>query len=399
MQERAQSRIQLLTIFLVAFVACAAITGASLAVIYHLKEHFHLDAAAIGLLSQTSTLSYLIGCLALAPLTERLKPYQAVSCSLFGQGLALLVFLTVPNLAMACASLAVYGLCQSMLWPANEGWLTRGRDAKDLANLTTAYNFTWSFGLGLATLFSGMLAERSAALSITVSAMAMTAIGFWTLFSSLLTPLMRQTPSEHVASKTLTDHSTPLRYNCWLGIILAYLGCNMFLTIFPIYAEDRLGISRGTTGALLLARGFTSCLTFLLLARHTGWRLNKRFVALTQIGLFALFLIGTPLRSLWQYALYFVAYGIFFAFAYQLSIFHSAYGATRPSRRMAIHETVLTAGQVVGAALGGWIYEKTGFPTVLFCFAGISAVVIVSECLFRRPGSPSERGTETDRPL
>lgn len=172
------------------------------------------------------------------------------------------------------------------------------------------------------------------------------------------------------------DTSTPLRFYCWIGVIMLYTGMSVILTIFPLYAQDKLLISESRTGLLLLFRGVSTCISFLLLGKFGFWHFKKRYIFLVQI-LFALScLVLTGFSSMLAYGLFFLLFGLLFATAYAQSMFHGASGSINRSHRMIIHEVLLTVGTIIGAVLGGHLYESSSFALVLLSI-GLGTLVVV----------------------
>ena len=349
------------------FIAQLTIAMVNLAMVYHLRSSFALTADKIGIATSISTTTYLIFCILGSTYTTHFRPRNLVEISIGGMALSVWIFASTSHLGIAYAALALYGSFMSLLWPQIEGWFSRGKEGKQLNRVTNAFNFSWSFGVGISSYLAGLLVERSTTLPFYV-ALGLFGIVFLLIYlSSILVPGIRAMESEHKDNQmhAKTDTSTNLRFYCWIGIIIIYTGMSVILTIFPLYAQDVLKISESTTGLLLLIRGFTTCISFLLLGKSGFWQFKKRYIFLVQ-GLFAiscLFAIG--FTSLVSYALFFFLFGILFATAYDQSMFHGASGSVNRSQRMIIHEVLLTVGTIIGAVLGGYIYEVFSFSMVL----------------------------------
>jgi len=66
------------------------------------------------------------------------------------------------------------------------------------------------------------------------------------------------------------------------------------------------------------------------------------------------------------------------AAAYTLSVFHGVAGSQDRTRRMAIHEALLTVGAILGSSAGGWAYQQRGWSaTVMLCIALVVVAVMV----------------------
>ena len=370
--------IQFWVLNVASFVAQLTIAMVNLAMVYHLRAFFHLGADKIGIAASISTGAYLLFCIVLAPYTTRFKPRNLVETSLLGMAVSVGFFASTANLAIAFIALAFYGAFMSLLWPQIEGWFSRGKEGVRLSHVSNAFNFSWSSGVGVSSFVAGVLVERSTTLPFYVSIVLFLLVFLMIATSSALVPGIRAMKSEKEENRDTdrVDTSTPLRFYCWIGVIILYTGMSVILTIFPLYAQDVLLISESFTGLLLLFRGVATCISFLLLGKFSFWHFKKRYMFLVQT-LFALScLVLTGFSSMVAYGLFFLLFGILFATAYAQSMFHGASGSIHRSQRMIIHEVLLTVGTIIGAVLGGYLYETFSFSLVLSTI-GIGTLVVV----------------------
>ncbi|ADY13015.1 MFS transporter [Sphaerochaeta globosa] len=361
------------------FLAQLTIAMVNLALVYHLRRVFALSADRIGLAASISPATYLVFCILLSPYTIHYRPRHLVQLSLLGMAFAVYLFVSTHSLPVAYLALALYGGFMSLLWPQIEGWFSRGKEGASLNRVANAFNFSWSFGVGVSSYIAGLLVEFSTTMPFFVGLAIFGVVYLIISISSALVPGIRAVQSEHTENKTNSkiDQSTPFRFYAWAGIIALYSGMSVILTIFPLYAQDVLGISESQTGLLLLIRGVATCLSFLALGKLEFWHFKKRYIFLVQI-LFALFcLLATSFTSPIPYAFFFLVFGFLFAFAYDQSMFHGASGSVNRSQRMIIHEVLLTIGTILGAVGGGYVYEHLSFSRLLFVVA-ICALVLVS---------------------
>jgi predicted MFS family arabinose efflux permease len=367
------------------FFANTAISMMALSLVYYLRSVFLLTPSQIGVGTSVSTFSYLIGCLCLARLVSAMKPRYAVALALVGMGSSLLLFVRAHLLWVAYLGLALYGVFMSMLWPSIEAWFSRGKEGEALNKASNSFNFSWSFAAGVSTLFAGLLVEVSVTLAFWVGiAMLFGLAAYVSLFAHFV-PGMRALPSENVSRQETVqeDHSTPLRFFCWAGIVLVYTGMSVVQNIFPLYAQDELGISESMTGLLLLIRGVATCFTFVFLAKTHFWQFSRKTILFSQLGFALVCFWGAMIRSALVFGLCFLAFGVVFAFGYSLSMFHGVAGCQKRARRMAIHEILLTVGQITGSVAGGAIYQYQSFSRILSVYGAIALVVVCVESFIR----------------
>lgn len=364
----------------VALFGNVAIVASSLGFVYYFREVFLLDAGGVGLASQIPTLSFFLGCMLLAPAVRALRPDRAVCLSLAGQAATLVGFGFCRSPFVAYGLLAAYGLFQSLLWPAVEVWIVHGKEGRSLARATNAYNFSWSFGMGLATLASGMLASHALRAPFAFS-VSLFAVLFLLVASASRRYAVPSEREEAGRDGEGTDRSSPLRYPSWVGLVLVYVVHNTFLTIFPLYASERLGIGKTGTGALLLVRGMAACATFMVIAHTSFWQFRLGFLLGMQASVAVLCLVAARLGSAWAFAPFFLVFGVVYAFCYECSLFHGTTGTIHRARRMAVHEALLTAGQIAGAAVGGAVYQRFSFPFLMQGYALLVAIAVAGELL------------------
>jgi DHA1 family multidrug resistance protein-like MFS transporter/DHA1 family quinolone resistance protein-like MFS transporter len=353
----------------------------NLAVVYHLRERFSLSAQMIGIGSSMVTITYFIACIALGGLYKRLKPKLWVELSLVGMGVSILGLLFSYRVWQAFTVLGLYGVFMAMLWPPLETWLFAGKEKQELTTTTGAFNFSWSLGSGLSPLLAGILLESSTELPLITGVVLFFTLFVFLYIATIVVPHMREvktgSPGEDL--ENLDDRSTPLRYLCWAGVVTVYVAMSVIQTIFPLYAEDVLRISESRVGILLLIRGFSTCLMFVYLGRSTWWQFRKGVILTIQALCAAICLAGVWISSLYAYAAFFLFFGVLYAMVYTMSIFHGASGSVDRSRRMVIHEVLLTVGSIAGATFGGTIYQYYDFDQVLiFCFVLIMVPVVFS---------------------
>jgi len=111
------------------------------------------------------------------------------------------------------------------------------------------------------------------------------------------------------------------------------------------------------------------------------WHFKKRYIFLVQLLFGVLSLVAMGFSSPLPFALFFLLFGILFAFAYDQSMFHGASGSVNRSGRMIIHEVLLTVGTILGAVVGGSVYEQLSFSKVLLVIGTTAIILVMVELL------------------
>ena len=357
------------------FLSQGSIVIFNFTLVYYLRE-CGIDSVGIGLASSIYPALYFLGCIFMPKLLPSLNGKARILAANIGMALTGLVLTFIKNEALIMTDLVFYGLFQSLLWTNMETWITGGKEGGELTSRLTLFNFSWSFSVGLATSFSGFVSEYSTRLSIWSGCV-------FFLISALLVALSGRSydskkEKEEIVSE---DHSSPLRFPSWAGVLLVYTGYSLVLTVFPQYAMDTLGYSESVTGNILLFRGISVTIAFLIMQKARVWQKGVGPILGSQAFFAILTFLMLFLRSVAAFAILFALYGFVFALSYDLSIFHGAEGAKDRHKRMVIHEVLLTLGTIIGSLVGGFVYQYFSFKTLVLTISILSVVIVVIEAL------------------
>ena len=357
------------------FLSQGSIVIFNFTLVYYLRE-CGIDSVGIGLASSIYPTLYFLGCIFMPKLLPSLKGKARILAANIGMAFTGLVLTFIKNEALIMTDLVFYGLFQSLLWTNMETWITGGKEGDELTSRLTLFNFSWSFSVGLATSFSGFVSEYSTRLSIWSGCI-------FFLISALLVALSGRSydskkEKEEIVSE---DHSSPLRFPSWAGVLLVYTGYSLVLTVFPQYAMDTLGYSESVTGNILLFRGISVTIAFLIMQKARVWQKGVGPILGSQAFFAILTFLMLFLRSIAAFAILFALYGFVFALSYDLSIFHGAEGAKDRHKRMVIHEVLLTIGTIIGSLVGGFVYQYFSFKTLVLTISILSVVIVLIEAL------------------
>lgn len=385
MDTNRDASIQTWVINSASFLAQFAISMVNLGLVYHMRLAFNLSAQMVGVSAAIYTTTYFVCCLLLGPLAAHLKPRHSVVLSMVGMALATVSVMTTDRVVVAILSLVIYGIAMSFLWPQIEGWLARGKEGRSLNRATSSFNVSWSLGAALSPFLTGILLEHTTRTPLFAGILVFLIVGTLVIIATLLVPGIRSVVSEkqNLHSSVTVDASTPLRYLSWAGVLTVYASLAVTLTIFPMHAMDNLPFSESVVGLLLFIRGGSTVGMFLVMGKTSVWHFKRPVVMLTQVMFALVCLLGTRMVSFVGYAWFFFLFGILFAMSYSYSIFHGASGSINRSKRMLIHEVLLTIGTVVGSIAGGTIYQSIDFDTVLYACAALVLIPVVFSLIFR----------------
>jgi predicted MFS family arabinose efflux permease len=174
-----------------------------------------------------------------------------------------------------------------------------------------------------------------------------------------------------------------LRYPAWVGLFAGYVVIGILISVFPLYAREVLELPESRIGTLLLIRTFTSTVEFLILGRVVFWHHRFSPMLAAQSGIVLILVLMILLQAFLSLAILLAALGLLFSLGYNSSIFHGTAGTRQATRRMGIHEAVLTAGLVAGSSIGGTVYEHAAMTGALgFAAAVVGTALLVQALLF-----------------
>jgi DHA1 family multidrug resistance protein-like MFS transporter/DHA1 family quinolone resistance protein-like MFS transporter len=349
--------------------------------IFIVKGRFHADAQAVGAFTASGAIAYFAGCILLKRIADRLGPRLSMTLMNLGTAAAFALFLLFPSLGSAFACYIGYSFLCGLFWPPLMYWLSAGIEGSQLSRATSTFSLAWSSGGIFAPYLGGILLEMDLDLPLYVG------IAICAVFAFLIFSLRKIAPdpakAEAAAAATdVKDRSSRLRFPAWIGLFLVYALLSIFTNIFPLFAKDELGLSESRIGLVLLTRALFAALGFWLLGRFEFWHFRKRFIVIASLLLLALDLSFLPLKSALGFSLGLAALGLIQALCYNSSIFYGASGARDKSKRMTIHESLLTAGQIFGSIAGGFMYQQLSWSSVFlllaaFIGAGFAAQILI----------------------
>ena len=371
----------------------------SLGIVFCAAEVHKASPAQIGFLAATWSFHYILGCLLVRPLGRRLRPRDSIAVAATVMGLAVLPILFLHQLTPVFLCYAVYGIATAFFWPPMMGWLSMGCEGEQLNRTMGRFNLCWSGGSIAGPILAGVLARSNPRLPVAAAGVLYLAAGLYAAWAARgLTDAAsglaagRPSPDDSVPPASDED-STVLRYPAWAGLFAAYLVMGLTFNVFPLAAQDQMGMSKPMVGVLLFIRALATTLTLGVLGRTTAWHFRiSQMVA--GLALFALVMVALPFGTTPVAAgLLLAAVGALAAHAYVNSLYHGVAGSRQRAVRMAIHEALLSAGLVVGGACGGVVFQVAGYAAVCRTAAGALALTAAAAAVFAlRLRQPQPRG-------
>ena len=354
----------------------------SLGIVFYARDVLHASPSQIGLLAATWSLSYILGCLLLRPLADRLLPRHSILLAVVTMSFAVAALLGVDRLAAVFLCYALYGFGTSFFWPPLMGWLSTGIEGPDLNRAMGRFNLCWSIGGIVGPVLAGYLAPHDPRLPVVAAGLLYLMAATYILGALFCFDQLGRDDDAHRraverrGSVTSVSEGTPLRFPAWGGVFAAYVVLGLIINVFPLAAEDQLGLSKPSVGLLLFGRALATTIALLTFGRTTAWhnRGGQLVIGLLAFA-FVVFLLPTA-GSVLLIGLLLLLVGVLSAQSYANSLFHGISGSRNRAARMAIHESLLSAGLICGGACGGILYQHSGYATA--CRAAAAILVLIA---------------------
>jgi len=381
-------------IFSVGFFGEIINTSIFLGLVYLLKIRFSMNAQHIGVLMSMNSISYLICCIVFLKVSENMAPRHCIEFSFLIQALTVMGLIFVKTPGPVYILQILYGGSRAFMWPPLSGWLNRGKEGKDLSRTNSVFNLSWSLGGGLGPTFAGFFIGAG----LLVPFIAGTVVYFIILasicFVSLTHPEIKAEKSEkeNIIVNNLKDNSSTLRYYSWTGLFIVYIASQIIMTIYPIHALDNLGLSPAQSGVLLSVKGISATIFFIILGKTTFWQNKKSWILGSQAVLAFMCLCSTKINSLFLTGVFFALIGMMFALMYEMSLFNGMNGAINKTRRMTIHEVILTLGIVIGNIAGGRIYRISDYNSNMLWLSRLTILILAVELIISLKNKKTKNG-------
>ena len=363
-----------------AFLVAVGISIVELGIIFYIKEIFGATPSQVGYFTALWSFTYIIGCLFLRPLFNRVLPRYLLIASSFFMGFFILIVTFTTSFSLAFVQYDLYGLAMSFFWPPIMGWLSRDAEGAQLGKSMSYFNLSWGSGLIIGPVLAGVLSAISPRLPLYAGGLLFFTTGMLITAGSTLLPSIRSDRGIEASvegSNNQVDRSTLLRFPGWVGVFTTFVVIGMIVNIFPVYARDVLILRKEVIGLLMQSRTFIATFVFVFLAHTSFWHFRIVPMVLGQVCLACAVLLLSTASSPIALAVLISLIGAFRALSYNTGIFHGVSGSINRAGRMAIHEALLAAGLVVGSSLGGVVYQRFSMTAVYILCASIVLVGVL----------------------
>ncbi len=356
-----------------AFLVAAGVGTVALGMIFYVRDVFAATPSQVGYLTALWSLSYIMGCLFIRQAFNRVLPRFLLIASTFLMSMFVLASVLSHRFFMVYVFYSLWGIAMSLFWPFIMGWLSYGIEGAKLGRVLSNYNFSWSIGTIISPFLAGILSTFSSPLPLFFGSSLFFLTCVFIIGATLTLPKIKADRWIEAAKKSntsLKDSSTPLRFPSRIGLFTTYTVVGVILNIFPVYAQADLGVSKSLVGLILQQRAIFATVGFIVLGRTSFWHFKPSQMIVGQILLSAMVFLLQYTSMPFPLGILLALIGILMSLSYFNSLFHGVSGSINRAGRMAIHESILSAGLIVGSSVGGILYEKYAMSTVYqFCAA------------------------------
>lgn len=352
------------------------------AVIFYLKDSLSVSPSVIGWFFAAGALGYVLGCMLMRPVQNRILPPVSMFITILLTTISVLMILNAESRIVVLLFYVIFSISPAFYWPQLMGWFSYGLNNQELGSAISKFNICWSTGALAGPLLGGILVERNLHLPFYADIILMITLGLLLTGGLLFVRDMRnfpdhkkiETPERKDSEYLNGGKGTILRFAGWIGVFSVYVVLGLLNNIFPLFIREDLGLGESVAGNILFVRGVATAVGFFAAGKIVRWHFNRRIMLLTQAVTALCMLLLFFIKSVSGFYLLFIIYGLLFSMAYSNGIFHGSAGASDRGPRMALFESVLTSGVILGSVLGGYLYEYFSiYAAFIFCFIIITA--------------------------
>jgi len=343
----------------------------------------------LGLCASMGFVSYLVGCIATGSLLDRFNSRRLAQLgssvvTISTAALLMIVLLSIRGYNLSSPVMLVIitamlsGLLTSIYWPPIMGWLSTGQEGRDLNRRLGIYNMSWSAGLAVSPFLGGLLVESSIVMAL-FAAIVFAALAF-------VAVTLAHPPEIQGAQRNSNDNSqvflgpasfllVRFRWMSRIALVTVFACVGLMKTQLALLFTMELGFSKSQFGTVTAIMWLITCLVFFTASRTHIWHYRIVPLILAQLSVLLSMLMIIECSPPTAFFVVAVLMGLGQAFIYISHQFYAASQSTKRSGSMALHEILLSVGQIMGFVAGGYLADFFGRRTVPYWF-GLFVVVI-----------------------
>lgn len=283
------------------------------------------------------------------------------------------------------------GLASGVVWPPLSTMVADVTLPKDRSKAMGLYSSMWFLGMVVGPSLGGVLTSLSTiavpfyvcgALALG-SGMLVTFTVKETAVKERMEKKVKEEDSDHPSSsgrlKTLTPYLTTFIGLCVARFVLAF-STSLIQPVLSVYANEELGLNEVAVGALFTMQGLVTLFATLPIGSVGDKTGRKRLIILGKILDVVSVTLLVFIGGFWQAVFVMMIRGLGRASTNPsiMAIFSTLVPLPRRGRSMSIFNVFQNVGLVVGATVGGFLYEFSSETPFLACAAvGLIGVFVV----------------------
>ncbi len=284
------------------------------------------------------------------------------------------------------------GAAMALNWPFLMSWVSGRYEGVALNRRLGRYNGSWSSASLVGPIIGAWLVEINSLWPM-VAAAACFCVSF-----AALTIARNGVHPAAIATTHPSDTAPPdrrlladFRWMSRIGLFCSWSVQAIAKSQFALLLVW-LGYHKADFGMYMAVFAACNVLTLLAAGRWAFWHYRFSFLLTAQFSVLLSLLLMIFSRNLWVFFLSGILLGLGYAFTYSSHLYYGAAVSRNRSVRMAIHETTLSAGVVLGAWAGGFFAERAGwyapywFAVATVCLGAVlqTGIHVTSRAIVRR---------------
>jgi MFS family permease len=352
------------------------------------------SASASGGVTTIWSITYLVTCLVLGRLVTPRNAAALMLASCLSLAALAGVGAILPGVAGIYILTALGGVSAALFFPPFQTFMKavdKG-GGKSLSYSTGLYTFAWSAGYAVGPFISGFLMETGAqgwklAYACGAAGAVVTAAGILHL-KHLVHPEESPEPLPVAQpSPGGMDYARfpDLAWLAWIGAGAGVVVISVIRAVFPAHAVNTLALGDGRIGTLFFLLSLTQALTGLILCRSRIWMYRARPVSVVGgLGIAGILCLAFGASST-LLGIGVILFGVYSGAFFFYLVFHAIAHPVCTARYVAVNESVVGIGGILGPLIGGGLSDRFGFAfSACACAAAIVAVTAFQAFVHRR---------------
>jgi len=322
---------------------------------------FKVGSLGLGGLGFIVSIFYVLFCLPFGKLSDRWKRKHLIFIGCFLYFFSSLGISFATNFFHLLIFMALTGIAGAMFWPSLEAWIAERGKGK-LIKRISFFNISWSLGISVGPLISGVLFELNYHFPFYFAALI--SLGVIYLVLKKLPASCEKKEKIAAVDNVLTvkdyfpqkdfsrSRNSSYLHAAWVANFTGWFVVGTIRYLFPKLSVE-MGIKPSILGILIFFLSVSQAFFFYVLSRNSRWHYQLfPLVFFQTLGIMGLLLIFF-FPSIFIFVFSFVFIGIAGGFTYFSSIFYSLNGTEDKGTKAGIHEVFVGAGGLAGPLIGG----------------------------------------------